>query len=85
MATSTTRRLRKTVHDKFDPIWKGSHRCLSRGRAYEWLAGKMGLSKSDCHISRFDADLCRKALAVIDESRDELVDIRKGHKHDKRW
>lgn len=80
MATAPTRRMRSQVHKAFDPIWRGGQRAMSRTRAYEWLARTMGIPVTDCHVSRFDADMCAKALAALESSQDELETIRKGHK-----
>ena len=56
-------RLKKTsAHEMFDPIWKDKH--MTRREAYVWLAGKMGLPLSRCHIGDFDESMCDKAIKV---------------------
>lgn len=68
MADRHTRQLRKRVHRNFDPLWKGP-RSMPREEAYRWLAGKMGIDPCICHVSYFDASMCRRALKILQTSR----------------
>lgn len=68
MADRETRQLRRRVHRNFDPLWKGPG-SVPRQDAYRWLANKMGLDPCVCHISYFDASMCRKALKILHACR----------------
>ena len=67
-----TRRLRSQVHKLFDPLWEAKMRRdgIGKGKAreagYEWLAAQLGIPRTDTHVSHFGADLCRRALAVLE-------------------
>ncbi len=63
MAGSRVRRMRKRVHEAFDPIWRTGG--ISRDDAYELLAKTMGIPRDECHISWFLEDRCDAALAAI--------------------
>ena len=72
-ATSTpcdaaTGNARKLLHDAFDPLWHGRLRRFShRNRAYQWLAGALGLSLRDCHIGKFTLAMCERGQVAIRE------------------
>ncbi len=34
----------------------------ARRRAYEWLGDRLGLTRDECHIGRFDAATCARAI-----------------------
>ena len=57
-----------TLH--FDPLWK-NQRLFGYGdarrKAYEWLAGKLGIRVEDCHIGQFDLETCNKVMAFCME------------------
>lgn len=57
-------------------------RSAARGRAYQWLADRMNLTVSECHIGAFDADQCGEVVdAAIDAmSRGGASFIRKWAK-----
>lgn len=59
-----TRKARSLAHSKFDPIWRGGK--MSRGDAYKWLAGKMKMSRKDCHIGMMTAEQAFTAVAIIE-------------------
>ena len=50
-----TRRMRMAAHEEFDKIWKGEPAYMTRGQAYEWLAGLLGKDTYECHIGRMNA------------------------------
>jgi len=56
---------RMAIHRLFDPLWKKKK--MKRNEAYKWFAGKIGISKSECHIALFDLEMCRKAAKVFDK------------------
>ena len=62
LANRALRSLRMQVHKTFDPIWSSGH--MTRTKAYIWLAKKMNMPRVDCHIAKFDADLCHKAKVI---------------------
>lgn len=51
-------RARMAAHDAFDPLWKEGH--MTRSEAYAWLAEKLGIRKSDCHMVNFDQATCQQ-------------------------
>ncbi len=63
MATKETRQARKLAHEEFDPIWR-EKRILSRYKAYEWLAGRLGIPVADCHIGLFNIEQCHKVIDI---------------------
>ena len=67
LADGELRRAKMAAHAAFDPIWKGGH--MKRGKAYGWLAGKLGIAKDDCHIGMFDIATCRRVAAICTEWR----------------
>lgn len=76
LADSRTRRLRNEAHRFFDHMWirrwyeLSPHRrnqdlqAVVRGNAYDWLAGKLQLTKAECHIGQFDAARCEEVIKL---------------------
>lgn len=64
LANEQLRHFKQKAHAAFDPLWqRGSRRRFeSRSAAYEWLAGKMRLSRDECHIGMFDVDDCKNVV-----------------------
>ncbi len=60
LANSELRKLRSSVHDKFDPLWQFSK--MTRTKAYRMLSIKLNISFDSCHIGMFDEDTCRMIL-----------------------
>lgn len=44
-------------------------RLEARNSAYEWLAAKMGLTREECHMGLFDAEMCERVIAICREYR----------------
>ena len=71
LATSELRKLKIEAHALFDPLWqaamqhRGWSKTQARAAAYSWLAKKMDLSRSVCHIGMFDESTVRKAIEVL--------------------
>jgi hypothetical protein len=78
LADKELRQAKMAVHSVFDPLWQDvegaygdgvvmSNRIKKamRGRAYEWLAHHLGITKDECHVGMFDVPTCAKAIAVI--------------------
>lgn len=65
LANAELRRAKMETHRFFDPIWKNP-RMLgymgSRNNAYAWLARKLGIPRSECHIGMMDVETCRRAV-----------------------
>lgn len=59
------RELRSKVHSVFDKIWK--QRCMRRSEAYQWLMIKLRIDVDQCHIGKFDENLCIQAIQVCKE------------------
>ena len=64
LADEKTRKVRKLVHAKFDPLWKS--KTMDRNSAYAALADRMGLTRDECHIGMFSARQCEEALLAIE-------------------
>jgi hypothetical protein len=70
-----TRQLRSKVHRLLDPLWEAKMQRdkVSKGKArdaaYGWLAGQLGIPRDDCHVSHFNADRCRAAIAILEPFR----------------
>ena len=56
------------AHRACDPRWKRKSHKIGKGKArrkaYEWLAGKLGIEVEDCHVGRFDIEMCKKVVEV---------------------
>ena len=65
-AKGELREWKKRANAAFDPIWKpGSDVWLmNRSHAYSWLAMKLGIDKSECHIGMFDVDMCKRVVDI---------------------
>lgn len=69
-ANKETRQARMDAHAVFDRLWKGATKggkSAARKKAYRWLREQLGLSKEECHIGRFDIEMCKKVIAVCEE------------------
>jgi hypothetical protein len=66
--TEETKMLRRQLHARIDPLWRNQARGKkkARGSVYGWLQKIMNLSPLDCHVGKFDADMCKRALKEID-------------------
>lgn len=67
LANAELRVLRRACHAKFDPLWLGKERRMSRRMAYGHLQRIMGLPQEAAHIGMFDAEQCRTLLARLAE------------------
>jgi len=68
MANAHLRRWKMKAHAAFDPIWQ--LKSMQRSRAYLWLSKELGIERKDCHIGKFDADLCQLTVSVCNEYRE---------------
>ena len=62
LANSKLRSLKSEAHSHFDPIWK--YGSMSRTRAYQWLAEKMGIEPRFCHIGMMSEDQCKQVIKI---------------------
>lgn len=63
LANAETRLARQKAHAAFDPLWRRGG--MSRGEAYRYLAKLLEIDPADCHISWFQADMCRLVVEVL--------------------
>jgi hypothetical protein len=75
VANKRLRRLRKLCHGSFDKIWKNKY--LSRSKAYKWLASKLDILPSQCHIGMFDEQMCLKAIEKCNQYLSNITNISK--------
>lgn len=52
---------RKFTHNVFDSLW---HKTGNRQKAYTWLARKLKIEQTKCHIGMFDSNLCKKTIEL---------------------
>jgi len=71
LETQATHDARKRAHAAFDPLWK--HGPLSRKRAYQLLAQKLGLSGAECHISLMDEGTALLVPDAVMQIQEELA------------
>lgn len=70
LANTELRGAKRVAHAAFDPLWQSGK--MKRVEAYEWLAEKLNIPFSKCHIGMFDVETCRRVVAVIRENRSEV-------------
>lgn len=76
LANAELRKARASAHAAFDPMINAARERQERetgkvtgklrAMAYEWLAGQLGITPSECHFSRFDLRLCKMVVEVCD-------------------
>lgn len=62
-ADADTRLARTEAHAVFDTLWKSGR--MSRGQAYRWLAGAMGLD--EVHIGAMSGEACARVIRLVEE------------------
>lgn len=65
LANPELRYYKKLAHKAFDPLWRAEDSELSRTDAYAWLAKKMNIPASKCHIGMFDVHQCIEAIRLV--------------------
>lgn len=63
LANAELRHWKRGAHAVFDSLWRGKTR-YTRRKAYQWLAGEMGLPEEKTHIGMFDVDQCKQVIAI---------------------
>ena len=66
-ANSATRSARRAAHNAFDSLrielgW-------SKSDGYQWLAKKMSISTTKCHIGRFNVHQCKQVMILCERQR----------------
>lgn len=56
---------RQKAHKEFDLLWKFNH--MTRSEAYAWLATKMDMKSSECHISNFSIARCKLVIKYVQQ------------------
>jgi hypothetical protein len=74
LANAELRKLKQSVHAKFDPIWKQGHH--DRNGAYAWLALRMEIHVEQCHIGMFNEKECWLALGLLEEWEGTTTDLK---------
>lgn len=76
LADAETRKARIEAHQAFDALWMQGH--VGRFKGYAWLAMKLGIEHSMCHLGWMDAELCRIAIKICQTppSQGELVGLK---------
>ena len=62
MADRKTRRMRQEAHYYLNQLY--TYKDMTKSETYEWLAEKLQIPKSKCHIRYFDTALCQKVIEV---------------------
>jgi hypothetical protein len=65
LADLELRRAKMRAHEAFDPLWRSGR--MSRNEAYGWLARKLGIPTSECHIGMFDTVACNTVVRLCRE------------------
>lgn len=69
-ADLATKGLRVEAHEIFDRLWKIGD--MNRSQAYAWLASRLDLPPEKAHIGMFDAEQCRRTVALVRSEFPEL-------------
>ena len=67
VADDKLRAARIKAHISLDEIWQDC--IMDRTDTYRWLAVKMGLSKNECHIGKFNIEQCRRVVDICSERK----------------
>lgn len=60
------RKARQEAHIAFDSLWRNGAPG-ERGRAYKWLAQELGIPQRECHIGKFDLEMCQQVIRSVAE------------------
>lgn len=66
LANRELRAAKMRAHAAFDPLWREGE--MTRDEAYSWLARRLGLKPSNCHIGMFDVAMCDRVVAACTAS-----------------
>lgn len=65
VANEVLRLKRRETHEIFDAFWRRKR--LTRTRAYQWLAGELGLPEKKTHIGSFEMDDCQRVIELCSQ------------------
>lgn len=83
MANGYIRRLRATLHETLDPLWRSG--LATRTEIYSWLAKELSVSFDFCHVSQLSEPQLLIALKLATKYRDLNSErIAKAYR-DKQW
>ena len=69
VANESLRKRRHAFHEKLDRMWMGGK--FNRGELYYKLRTKLGLTKAECHVAKFDEKLIDRAEIALEEIQNE--------------
>lgn len=76
LANDRVRYFRRLAHYSFDKLWEKLSKTrffIDRYGAYQWLAVKMGMEVSKCHIGMMNIEDCKKVIEFCDFLRETGV------------
>ena len=73
LANAELRQVKINAHSVFDTIWKSGE--MSRTKAYKWLADKLNIKDSECHIGMFDIEKCKDVVFYSNQFMTDMNDI----------
>jgi zinc-finger-containing domain len=68
LADRELRKWKQVAHEMFDTLWKSER--MTRTDAYAYMARKMGITKEEAHIGRFDLEQCKKLVALLRQGKE---------------
>lgn len=78
-----TKAARAILHMMFDPLWQCG--AVTRDDAYAWLVSVTGLSPEECHIGKFNEEMCLIIIYLIRLMKEEPDGNRKEGSTTRRW
>ncbi len=82
LAGKKTRQLRAKAHKEFDQLWRSG--LMSRPKAYRWLAGRLGIEPSQCHMSQLPDDQLKLTAQICAEYLNENAEALQRRKQKER-
>jgi len=58
-----TRQARMEAHEMLDLFWTTKK---ERTETYKWLYEQLGIPREECHVGRFDIDMCRRVIELCE-------------------
>ena len=71
-ANKETKNARIKAHSAFDELWKDKRNkgaLNARSDAYKWLAEKLGITPEECHIGRFNIEMCKRVMEICEHEK----------------
>lgn len=70
LANGELRQARIAAHTAFDREWRDLH--IPRSRAYGWLAKRLDLPRTACHIGMFTVAQCKHVVEIMRFGMDDM-------------